>query len=440
MAAVSRKNILLISFDDCGAYHRYSTAFGERLQTPNLDRIVAQGAQFKSAYCQVPVCGPSRASFMSARTPDQLGIFDNTVDVFERIKPRDIWSYKLKEAGYFCSSGGKVHHGYKPLRRNIHKVIYSDNQKTFTDDNSLPPDVEKRKYNGIRGGWGTTNEKDDCIYYDAQSSSSAINFLQTFDREEPFYREVGFFSPHGPRYTPARFKDIYDPAHFQMPASWQNGFDDHAYTDQIMPQTPDLVNGDLSFWRYNVRNYFAGLSHGDYHLGRVWDALQASRFAANTVVVILSDHGFLLGARNRFYKSTLWEQSAGVPLIIYDPDQSGPKVIDDPVALLDVGPTVLDFAALPPLDHTLGRSLRPQIEGLSDPDRVIPTFRHDNVSIRKGNYRLARYGDGSTQLFDLTEDLWNLNDLGQGHPAFAPMLAALKACCVEYGHNLGAGA
>ncbi|MEI6099794.1 MAG: sulfatase-like hydrolase/transferase, partial [Alphaproteobacteria bacterium] len=254
-------NILLVSFDDCGAYHRYAEAFGVRLQTPNLDRIVAQSAQFQSAYCQVPICGASRASFMSAQTPQRLNIFDNSVDLFDRISPQEVWSCRLKDAGFFCSSGGKIHHGYKPLRRNLHKVIYSDGQKHFTDDNALPPEVEKRKYKGIRGGWGTTNPKDDGIFYDAQSSASAIDFLQSYDGDGPFYREVGFFSPHGPRYTPARFKDMYDPAKFVIPASWADGFDDHPYTDQHWPQTPKLRNGDLSFWRYNVRNYFAGLSH-----------------------------------------------------------------------------------------------------------------------------------------------------------------------------------
>ena len=86
-----------------------------------------------------------------------------------------------------------------------------------------------------------------------------------------------------------------------------------------MPLTPLLESDDLTEWRLNVRNYFAALSHGDYHLGRVWDALQASEHGQNTIVVILSDHGFLLGARKRFYKTTLWEQSVGTPLIIRDP-------------------------------------------------------------------------------------------------------------------------
>lgn len=433
MTQTARRNILLISFDDCFAYHHCRSAFGEPLRVPNLDRIAGAATQFQSAYCQAPICGPSRASLMSARTPHQLGLFNNDVDVFRKVGPQDIWSYKLKESGYFCSSGGKVHHGYGPLPKPIHDVLYSDGRKRFGSDFSLPPTVAKRRYGGIRGGWSTTDPQDDDIYYDAKSANSAIDFLQSYDGDAPFYREVGLFSPHGPRFTPARFKDMYDLDNFTMPAAWRDGFDAHPYTDENWPQTPALQSGDAAWWRSNVRNYFSGLSHGDYHLGRVWDGLQASRFADNTVVVILTDHGFLLGARNRFYKSTVWEQSAGVPLIIYDPDNSGPRVVHDPVALLDVGPTVLDYADLAPLPRTVGRSLRAQVAGASVPDRVVPTFRYDNVSIRKAKYRFARYMDGSTQLFDLSNDIWNINDLGAEHPAFAEMQDALTSCCAEYG-------
>ncbi|MGB0798287.1 MAG: sulfatase-like hydrolase/transferase, partial [Planktomarina sp.] len=132
MTETPRKNILLVSFDDCIAYHRYRDVFGQVLQTPNLDKFTARSAHFQSAYCQAPLCGPSRASFMSARTPHQLGIFNNDINVFDRVGPEDIWSYKLKKDGYFCSSGGKIHHGYGPLRVPLHDVIYSDERKRFS--------------------------------------------------------------------------------------------------------------------------------------------------------------------------------------------------------------------------------------------------------------------------------------------------------------------
>ena len=145
-----RRNVLLVSFDDAVAFWPYKTAFREPLQTPNLDRICAQATAFHAAYCQVPICGASRASFMTGRTPHELGILDNGTFIFDRYGARDIWSFRLKQAGYFCSSGGKVHHKYKPVPARIQKDLYSDGRKAFGDDMSLPPGVACKSFGGHR--------------------------------------------------------------------------------------------------------------------------------------------------------------------------------------------------------------------------------------------------------------------------------------------------
>ena len=177
----------------------------------------------------------------------------------------------------------------------------------------------------------------------------------------------------------------------------------------------------------------------DDHLGRVWDALKASPHADNTLVILLSDHGLHLGERDRFRKHTLWEQVANVPLIIHDPARPEAKVVIDPVALIDVGPTVMDYLALPPLEDSPGQTLRPFVETTHRaPDRVVPTFIDGNAAIRKGKYRFIRYRDGSEQLFDLEADWWQTRDLGAGHPDYQSVRAAFEACCAEYGMAEGA--
>jgi arylsulfatase A-like enzyme len=429
--AAARKNILLISLDDAAAYWPLKTAFGAPLHTPNLDRICAASTAFRAAYCQAPICGPSRASFMTGLTPPQLGIYDNSIDVFDRVTPQQMFSHALREAGYHCSSGGKVHHRYKPLRRPHHNALYHDTQKRFDSDMHMPPDVDKKRYGGNRGGWGTTDPKDDGIYHDHQSAESAIRFLDEYDGEAPFYREVGFYSPHGPHYTPARFKEMYDQAAFRRPAEWAQGYSRNAHAEATLP--PNVDPGDVEWWQASVRNYFSALSHGDHHLGRVWDALKASRHAEDTLVIVVSDHGFHLGNLDRYKKTTLWEQVAGVPVILHDPARPEPREVQDPVALLDIGPTVLDYAGLAAPADRIGRSLRPLAEGGSAAERAVATFYFDNVSIRKGHHRLIRYADGTTQLHDLRTDYWQLRDLGEGHPAHGPMLAALVETCAAYG-------
>jgi choline-sulfatase len=434
---MDRKNILLISFDDAVAPWPYKSAFGEPVQTPNIDRLCEVSSAFHHAYAQAPICGPSRASMMTTMMPPELGILDNTTFVFDKVPPQTGFSHLLKAAGYFCSSGGKLHHRYKPLIQQHQRVLYSDGRKEFGNDMGIPEDLKRRsrKLGGFRRGVGTPDGEYDDNFYDARSALSATRFLQTYDDERPFYREVGFFSPHMPCITPLRFKRLYRPERLQRPGDWTGPVPDSAYVQTAFPTVPEFESE--VYWQRSVRNYFSAYSHGDYHLGRVLDALAASRHAANTVVILVSDHGFHLGNRNLFRKTTLWEQSLHVPFIVFDPANPVGRVIDDPVGLIDLGPTVMDFAGLTPPERRHGRSLRPYLQGAHDPDRVIPSFYKGNATIRKGRYRIIRYGDGSYQLFDCIEDYWQLRDLGPEDPVFAGMQAALAAAAEDCGFDLG---
>ena len=423
------KNVLLISFDDAVAFWKYKTMFGEVLQTPNLDRICAQSTAFHSAYCQAPVCSPSRASFMTGLSPHQTGITGPKRDIFDNIRPEDTWPCHLKTQGFYTSSGGKVVRGFVPLLPEAHETIYSDEPKKFRVDWKVPKEISV-EFGGFRGGRATADEKHDGRFYDYQCASSAISFFNTYQDDAPFYREVGFYGPHGPWITPRRFKDMYDASRIRKPRAWSNGFEPNAFMDEIEPGNID--NTRVHNWRKSVRNYFSALTHTDQHLGRVWDALKASDHADNTLVVILSDHGLHLGERNRFRKHTLWEQVANVPLIIHDPRNPVAQVVSDPVALVDVAPTVMDYLGQPALEDRPGRSLRSYMNWERDPDRAIPTFLHQSASIRKGKYRLIKYEDGSAEFFDLAQDWWQTQNLGTEHPDYREMELALEETCDAY--------
>ena len=300
----------------------------------------------------------------------------------------------------------------------------------------IPEDLKRRsrKLGGFRRGVGTPDGEYDDRFYDARSAQSAIDFLQTYRDDRPFYREVGFFSPHVPCITPLRFKKLYRHDRLRRPGDWAGPVTDSSYVEAAYPIVQEFESEE--FWQRSVRNYFSAYSHGDHQLGRVLDALAASRHAANTVVIVVSDHGFHLGNRNLFRKTTMWEQSLHVPVIIFDPADPVRRVVDDPVGLIDLGPTVLDFAGVSPQARRHGRSLRRYLAGERDPDRVIPSFYKGNASIRRGRYRIIRYGDGSYQLFDCIDDYWQLRDLGEAHPTFAGMQAALASAAAECGFDL----
>lgn len=432
----TKKNILFISFDDAVSPWTYKTVFNEPLRTPNLDRLCGRSTAFHAAYAQAPICGPSRASMMTGQMPPEVGILTNAAFSFDLLDPHKVWSFQLKENGYYCSSGGKVHHGYRPLKPRLHNVLYHDKRKRYSDDMGLPDDIRGRAkpFGGFRKGYGTEDYVDDDFFYDKKVSDAAIEFLESYQGDEPFYREVGFFSPHTPWITPARFKTIYDARNFRRPPDWNGYLEDNPYVVKNIPERTELRKE--KYWQDTVRNYFSAYSHGDYHLGRVLDALQQSRHAANTIVIVVSDHGFHLGNRNLLRKTTLWEQSLRVPLIVFDPANPVGREVHDPVALIDVGPTVLDMAGIPVEPTRNGRSLRAATCGEPVPERAIPSFYGNNIAIRKGDYRIIRYEDGSLQLFDVIRDFWQLRDLGTGHEAFPDMQRALLECAQSCGFDL----
>ena len=237
---MDRKNILLISFDDAVAPWPYKSAFPASRCRPRTSTGFAKvSTAFHSAYAQAPICGPSRASMMTTMMPPELGLLDNTTFVFDKHPPQLGFSHALKAAGLFCSSGGKVHHRYKPLIPVHHRVLYSDQRKGFGDDMSVPEELKRRsqKFGGFRNGIGTPDGEYDDSFYDAQSAASAISFLNDYDRDQPFYREVGFFSPHVPHITPARFKRIYKPRRLRKPAEWGEYHADNPYASRKLSGT-----------------------------------------------------------------------------------------------------------------------------------------------------------------------------------------------------------
>lgn len=425
----ARPNIMLIVMDDCNSYWHFKQIFGEKLQTPNLDKICAVSTAFQSAFCQVAACGPSRASFMSGMAPHQTGIFDTYRDIFELIRPDQMWSYRLKQAGYYCSSAGKVHHGYRPQPPHIHHPLYSHpvHQVRFGPRASAP----FKDYGGGQMGIGTTDPEDDKHYYDHQSATDAITFLEDYNHPAPFYREVGFHNPHIPLKTPARFKEMYDHTRFMMPREWKGWRDLSAVSRSSFRPNVNLSKGE--HWQKTLRNYFSAISHVDWQIGRVWDALKASPHADNTVVVITADHGYHVGDKSRFRKFSLWEEADGVPIIIHDPSRPVAQEVVDPVASLDIGPTVLDYAGLPPLSETAGQSLRPQVQGDAVEGRAVPSFFFGSAGVRQGDFRYIKYLDGGSQLIDLRSDPWQLADAPQDHPQRPQMERTLKDTTRAYG-------
>lgn len=425
---VKRKNIVLIGLDDAFSFWRFRDAFGAQLKTPNLDRICARSTAFTSAYCQIAICGPSRASMMSGLSPYETGVFDNYTSVFDVLRPEQFWQYRIKQAGYYCSTAGKIHHMFKPLPPKDHDVLYS--HPAVKVHFGPAKDTPSVNFGGYGNGIGTTEKQANQQYYDCRSANHAIRFIKGYDRPEPFYREVGFHHPHLPFRTPIRFKEMYNLEEFIQPDDWKRGFDLEEFAGRYMPKNIDTA--EVDYWRKSIRNYFSAFSHVDFHIGRVWNALQQSDHAKNTIFALFSDHGYHMGDKGRFRKFTLWEEAARVPIIIHDPEAKA-QVVDDPVSLLDVGPTLLDYAGCEPLQHSPGKSLREMVNGERDTKRAVPTFWYGSASMRKEEYRITLYQDGTSELYNVLTDPWLTTNLAKIDPKFDSIRSELIDICSAYG-------
>jgi choline-sulfatase len=259
--------------------------------------------------------------------------------------------------------------------------------------------------------WGIFPERD-AEQDDHKVADWAIDQLRTAKTEtgKPFFLSVGFRHPHVPCFASKSWFDLYPEDKLRLPPFLPNDRDDVPkfawYTHWSLPEPRLAWLQESNQWKPLVRSYLASISYVDSEVGRVLEALKENGLAENTVVVLLSDHGFHLGEKGISGKNTLWERSTRVPLIVAGPGVRSGAVCSRPAELLDLYPTLSELCALsapPPLD---GHSLVPQLKDAkaARPWPAITTHGPNNHAVRTENWRYIRYADGSEELYDMRKD------------------------------------
>lgn len=369
-ARVERPNVLLIVADDMTPH--LGTYGHAKMVTPHLDRLAARGLRFDRAYCQTPLCNPSRASFLSGRTAASTGVYDNAVS------PRVIAPDLVLLPSLFKSGG------YRTLR--VGKLLHFDEAQAFDEVGSplsVVPDAplprlerhrlqrEARralKKQGIALPPGVQPSIDRLMVQelseaqalwleDSRVAELAVRFLESATVRQPFFMAVGFTSPHPDFVAPASAFQPY--ALGEMPVASTPAGD----LDDVPPAALTYARQHPEFddakQRALLRGYFASLTFMDRQVGRVLDALDRSGLAGRTVVVFVSDHGQHLGEHGGLWaKLTLFEESLRVPLLVAGP---GVPAASSPCAveLLDLYPTLAGLAGLVPPPGLEGRDLSP---------------------------------------------------------------------------------
>ena len=407
-------NVLFIAIDDLndwlGCMQGHPNA-----KTPNIDKLAAQGVLFTNAHCQAPLCGPSRASIMTGMRPSSTGIYGMIHD--DEIREDNPFTEEVtflpeyfKQQGYHTMGIGKLFHTHAPSglfdeSGGRSKGFGPSPEQRFVWDGYGTS--EREKYGRTSTDWGAFPETDPQMP-DYQSADWAIERLKK-SYEQPFFLAVGFLRPHVPLYVPQKWFDIHPLDSIVTPPYKPDDLEDvpdvaHLINDlPMMPTTEWAIENNE--WKKIVQAYLACVSFVDNQVGRLFDALEKSPHGDNTVIVLWSDHGYRLGEKGIFAKHALWGEATKTPLIFSSPTLRESQIVDEPVELLSIYPTLLELCKLPSNDQNEGVSLLPLMQGKSSEEHyAITTFGMNNHAVRTKDYRYIQYEDGGEELYDKNSD------------------------------------
>ncbi|MEL6615207.1 MAG: sulfatase-like hydrolase/transferase [Bacteroidota bacterium] len=425
--------------------------------TPNLDALAASGVAFANAYATSPRCAPSRAALMTGIRP-HVSSFDG--EGWFRTNPvladAPTLPEYLRSHGYLTAGVGKIFSNPKvevdadgalvtdwpDTERSwdvwINREVETDAPVTYDlwsppvgrwrfGTNDLPVEAQKGYQNAavvadaLRTGAGSLTDE---TYGTTQTL--------TVSGDQPFFLGVGLYRPHLPWIVPAELTALFPTEEMALTEDLREAF--FADTDDLAPggmalifregdeivsgrakrlydhgASIDPVDGPVMAWKTAVQHYLAGVAQADRIMGSLLEALADGPFADNTVVVFWGDHGFHLGEKTWFGKTTLWEEATQAPLIIRAPEAAAPGVLRrQPVSLVDVFPTLVSLAGAPPLDGLGGTDLSPL---LADPEApatslVLSQMGDDHHALRTETYRYIRYDNdrGNAELYCVADD------------------------------------
>ncbi len=439
--STARPNVLFIVCDDLNSH--VSTSGYPHIKTPAFDALAAAGMTFRRAYCQYPVCGPSRASFLSGLYPESTGVLDNKSDI-RKTRPGTVsMPQRFKEAGYWAGSVGKVFHNTNidPGDLAWDEVIRFENdemphvtvaRKTFEAQhgpvvrgkhrrlwrnhlNSLSTQTRGQQ----RPGYGPSGLRDEQ-HKDGKNVRQVVSWLDAkVNGGKPFFIACGIQKPHVPFLAPDAYFQQYprDGLHFSLPPA---AFWDQAPKSAMVKRFAGFgfelgVENDALRREY-TQAYHACVSFIDAQIGLLFGGLKRNGLWDNTIVVLTSDHGYQLGEHFMWGKVTLFEVCDRVPLVIRVPGQTRPGSSSEGlVELVDLYPTLAELCGVTATDDVQGQSLVPMLRdpmaaGKEVAYTVVRRGNQLGKAIRTDRWRYASWPDGE-ELYNLKVDPAEHNNL-----------------------------
>jgi iduronate 2-sulfatase len=453
--AADKMNVLFIVSDDLT--NNTLSCYGSPVsKSPNIDKLAAKGVKFDRAYCQFPLCNPSRTSFLTGLRPDTTRVYENATQFRKNLPDVQTLPQTFQKGGYYVARVGKIYHYGVPSQIGTdglddppswQKVINprggdkddEDNNRIFT----LNPNGKGSARYGGTLSWFASGHPD-AEQTDGMTACEVVKLLEA-NKDRPFFLACGFFRPHTPYVAPKKYFGPYPTDKITLPTV-PPGHREAGPAAAFRSAKPEQERMTDEQRRQAIRAYYGAVTFMDAQLGTVLDALERLKLADKTVVVFLSDHGYHLGEHGLWQKMSLFENSARVPLVICDPRSKGNgKVCARTVELVDLHATLAELCGLP-APKTDGVSLKPLLDdpaakwdkpAVTQVSRGTPTATGEKApkgqplmgyTVRTEKYRYTEWDGGrrGVQLFDYEKDPGELKNLADD-PGYADVVKQMKA-------------
>jgi choline-sulfatase len=411
-----RPDILLIMADQLAPS---ALPFGGNPLTraPTMSRLAETGVVFDAAYTASPLCSPARASLLTGLLPSRTGVYDNAAEFSAEIPT---FAHHLRAAGYRTVLAGKMHFCGPDQLHGFEERLTTD---IYPADFGWTPDWDHPQ---VRPSWyhdmSSVTEAGPCLRSNQLDFDDEVMFaaerslfghIRSRD-ERPFCYLVSFTHPHDPFTIPSAWWDLYRDEDIPLPRTGRAGGEMHPHELRLRAvcamDAARVTDGQVRAAR---RAYYAAISYVDDQIARLVAVLHDTGRLDDTVIIVTSDHGEMLGERGAWYKMSFYEGAARVPLIIWSPGRFPARRVAEAVSTMDLLPTLADLTeAGNPTDATGaldGRSLLPHLSGRPDRDETVAEYLAEGaiapiVMIRRGRHKFIRSPADPDQLFDLAAD------------------------------------
>lgn len=447
-----RLNVLFIISDDMNTH---LGCYGDGVvKTPNLDALAARGVRFANAYCQFPVCNPSRTSFLTGMYPETTGILAQPLFLRKDGKTSNaiyLPDY-FKANGYFTAGIGKVEHaGHTEIQWNVGDTMLAGGARGDDDEGESPASQPASRSAAGAGRRGNRPPRatprktpDDLPYTIARATAdddpenvdtpiaARVSKLLEEKKEQPFFIVAGFHKPHVPHVAPKKYFDLYPVDSIVptlVPADDERDIPQAALASKknYQPDMPTKTKQEI------IASYYACTTYFDAEVGEVMKTMDRLNLWDKTIVVMIGDHGWHFGEHNWWAKASLFEESCHAPMMIASPGVK-PGVSPRVVEFLDIAPTITSLCGLAPLPQHQGKRITPL---LNDPKAEWDGSGYTVLGSRGRTIRTERYrytewdhGKAGAELYDHESDPNELTNLAKD-PGHANTVTQMKKALAE---------